>query len=69
MRKNLELKVKLTDEQEKKITQKIEGYYKEAQGDMSINQNYTASAVFGRIKNIKEAFLADLKEFSKEIEL
>ena len=68
------IKVKLSAEEVlnakfKNTLMKIEGYYKEAQGDVSVNQNYSASAVFGRIKYIKETFLADLKELAKEIEL
>lgn len=70
----MSIKVKLSAEEVlnakfKKTLMKIEGYYKEAQGDVSVNQSYSASAVYKRIEQIKETFLADLKELAKEIEI
>lgn len=50
---------------------KIEGYLKEAQGDMRpYNETtYGATGVYGRFKNVKEEFLKDLENFSKDIEI
>ena len=45
----------------------IEGYYREAKGDISVDQSYSAGAVFRRIERIKEAFLRDINNLSKNI--
>lgn len=48
---------------------KIEGYHQEAKGDKEVNQGYQASAVFGRMDKIKDAFYEDLRKLALEIEV
>lgn len=45
----------------------IEGYLKEAEGDMEISTEYRATAVYNRIRDIKNALTRDLRELEKEI--
>ncbi len=45
----------------------IEGYLKEAEEDVAVGQNYSASAVNRRILAIKNSLISDLNNLSKEI--
>jgi hypothetical protein len=45
----------------------IEGYLKEAEGDISVDQDYSANAVFERLLEIKNALLNDLKKMAKSV--
>lgn len=47
---------------------KIEGIYKEAEGDLSVGQRYSAEAVYKRISSIRESFYDDLRNLSNDIE-
>jgi|LakMenE18May11ns_1017448.scaffolds.fasta_scaffold8846093_1 hypothetical protein len=47
----------------------IEGYLKEAEGDVAIGQTYSASAVNRRIVEIKNSLIRDLNNLSKEISI
>lgn len=48
---------------------KIEGVYKEAEGDLKVDQRYSASGVYKRIASIREAFYDDLRNLSNDIEV
>jgi hypothetical protein len=45
----------------------VEGYFREARGGVSVNQSYTANAVYRRMEAIKEALESDLKKLSQDI--
>jgi len=45
----------------------IEGYYREAQGDLSINQSYSANAVYRRMNDIRVAIYTDIHNLAKDI--
>lgn len=47
---------------------KIEGVYQEAEGDLKVDQRYTASGVYRRISEIRNTFYEDLRRLSKDIE-
>ena len=47
----------------------IQGYYEEAKGDEEVKQNYTAGAVSGRMKRIKEALEQDIENLAKDISI
>ena len=46
---------------------KIEGVYKEAEGDIKVDQRYTAEGVYSRAKSIRQAFYHDLELLAKDI--
>ena len=48
---------------------KIEGVYKEAKGDLAVEQTYTAKAVYVRAESIRESFYNDLKNLAKDIQV
>jgi hypothetical protein len=45
----------------------IEGYLKEAEGDIPARQTYGAQGVYRRIRDIKDALEKDLRELEKDI--
>ena len=45
----------------------IEGYLKEAEGDIQTRQTYGAPGVYRRIRDIKDALEKDLRELQKDI--
>lgn len=47
----------------------IEGYYKEAKGDVQVSQTYSANAVYTRMSKIREIFLEDIKKTAKDLEV
>lgn len=49
--------------------QKIEGFVTEAEGDLSVGTKYSATAVYRRMNDIKDAFYRDLRKFAESIEL
>ncbi len=50
-----------------KTIARIEGYVTEARGDVNVGMRYQATAVHGRLQNIKEAFYEDLQNLAKDL--
>jgi hypothetical protein len=45
----------------------VEGYFKEAKGDLSISQTYSATAVYNRMADIRNVLMEDLEKLSHDI--
>ena len=47
----------------------VQGYIQEAKGDIDVNQNYSANAVYRRMIAIKEALENDITALSEDVVL
>jgi predicted DNA-binding transcriptional regulator len=47
----------------------VEGYFREAKGDVAVGQTYTANAVYSRMARIKETLMKDLEKLAKDIQI
>jgi hypothetical protein len=45
----------------------VEGFYKEAKGDVAIDQGYQATAVYRRMDEIREALNSDLQKLARDL--
>ena len=45
----------------------MEGYFREAKGDVEVGQTYSANAVYRRMEKIKEALHNDLEKLADSI--
>lgn len=45
----------------------IEGYCKEAEGDLGMNVHYGPKAVYSRMNKIREAFARDIEKLAQDI--